>query len=187
MAVTKKEQRRIVDKVFILLGVVTMLVLLAASGIAWKGYTFATDQVRTELGAQKIYFPIKGSPALTALPTSNQSQMEKYAGQQLLTGDQAKVYANDFIGVHLSEVAGGKTYAEVSTAALANPTDQKLQGQKATLFQGETLRGLLLSAGYSYWTMGMLARDAAVVFFAGAAVMAILVLAGLGRLSLTRR
>jgi hypothetical protein len=105
----------------------------------------------------------------------------------LLTGDQAKVYANNFIGVHLGEIAGGKTYAEVSAEALANPTDAKLQAQKAVLFQGETLRGLLLSAGYSYWTMGMLARDAAIAFFTGAAFMAVLVMAGLGRLSLGRR
>ncbi len=185
MAITKKEQRRVIDKVFILLGVVTMVVLLAAGGIAWKGYSFATDQVRTELSSQKITFPPAGSPALAALPAADRAQVEKYAGQPLETGDQAKVYANNFIGVHLSEIAGGKTYAEVSTAALANPTDAKLQAQKATLFQGETLRGLLLSAGYSYWTMGMLARDAAVAFFVGAAVMFVLVLVGLGRL--TRR
>jgi len=65
---------------------------------------------------------------------------------------------------------------------MKDPTNQKLQAEKATLFQGETLRGLLLSAGYSYWTMGMLARDAAIAFFAGAAVMAVLVLLGLARL-----
>jgi len=183
MAISKKEQRSVIDKVFILLGVVTLLVLLAAGGIAWKGYSFATDQVKTELSAQKITFPAAGSPALTALPAADRAQMEKYVGQELTTGDQAKVYANNFIAVHLSEVAGGKTYSEVSTEALSDPTNAKLQAQKATLFQGETLRGLLLSAGYSYWTMGMLARDAAIAFFVGAAVMALLVLAGLGRLA----
>jgi len=183
MAITKKEQRRVIDKVFILLGVATMIVLLVAGGIAWKGYSFATDQVKTELSAQKITFPPKDSSALATLPAPDRAQMEKYAGQLLTDGDQAKVYANNFIGVHLSEVAGGKTYAEVSSAALANPTDAKLQAQKTALFQGETLRGLLLSAGYSYWTMGMLARDAAIAFFVGAAVMAVLVLIGLGRLA----
>jgi hypothetical protein len=187
MAISKKEQRRVIDKVFILLGVVTMAVLLAAGGIAWKGYTFATNQVKSELSSQKIYFPPKGSPAIAALPAADQPLVSQYAGQQLLNGDQAKAYANNFINVHLSEIAGGKTYAEVSTEALAKPTDAKLQAQKAVLFQGETLRGLLLSAGYSYWTMGMLARDAAVAFFVGAGVMAVLVLVGLGRLSLTRR
>jgi hypothetical protein len=183
MAITKKEQRRVIDKVFILLGAVVVLVLLAAGGIAWKGYSFATDQVRTELSAQKITFPSKGSPALAALPASDRLEVEKYAGQELTTGEQAKVYANNFIAVHLSKIAGGKTYSEVSTEAMKDPTNQQLQAQKSTLFQGETLRGLLLSAGYSYWTMGMLARDAAIAFFVGAAVMAVLVLVGLGRLA----
>lgn len=186
MAVSKKEQRRVIDKVFILLGVVTMVVLLVAGGIAWKAYTFATDQVKSELAAQKITFPPKGSPAIAALPASDQAQMNLYAGQPLTNGDQAKVYADNFIGVHLNEVAGGKTYAEVSTAALANPSDKTLQTQKAVLFQGETLRGLLLSGAYSYWTVGMLARDAAIVFFIGAGVMFLLILAGLGRLKLTK-
>jgi hypothetical protein len=186
MAVSKKEQRRVIDKVFILLGAATLLVLLAAGGIAWKGYSFATDQVRTELSSQKIFFPSKDSPAIAALPAANQALVNQYAGQQLLTGDQAKVYANDFIGFHLSEIAGGKTYAEISTEAMKDPTNQQLQAKKSTLFQGETLRGLLLSAGYSYWTMGMLARDAAIAFFAGAAVMAVLILIGLGRLARQR-
>ena len=81
--------------------------------------------------------------------------------------------------MHLSEIAGGKTYAEVSALAMQNPTDAKLQAQKATLFQGETLRGLLLGDGYSYWTFGMLAKYAAIAAFMGAAVMAVLVLLGL--------
>jgi hypothetical protein len=183
MAITKKEQRRVIDKVFILLGVATMLVLLAAGGIAWKGYSFATDQVKTELSAQKITFPAASSPALAALPATDRAQVEKYAGQPLTTGDLAIVNANYFIGYHLPTIAGGKTYSEVSSEAMADPTNQQLQTQKATLFQGETLRGLLLSAGYSYWTMGMLAKDAAIAFFVGAAVMAVLVLIGLGRLA----
>lgn len=184
MAITKKEQRRVIDKVFILLGIATMVVLLAAGGIAWKGYTFATNQVRTELSSQKIYFPPKGSPALDP---EEFPDLQKYAGQMVDNGDKAKAYADGFIGRHLQKIANGKTYAEVSAEAMKDPGNQQLQAQKATLFQGETLRGLLLGAGYSYWTMGMLAKDAAVAFFVGAAVMAVLVVIGLGRLSYGRR
>jgi hypothetical protein len=36
------------------------------------------------------------------------------AGKQVLTGSQAEVYADHFIAVHLSHIAGGKTYSEVS-------------------------------------------------------------------------
>lgn len=179
MALSKKEQRQIIDKVFILLGTVTMVVLLAVGGIAWKAYDFATNQVKTELASQKIYFPPKGSPALDP---KEYPDLQKYAGQLVDDGDKARAYANGFIGRHLDKVAGGKTYSEVSALAMKDPGNQQLQAQKQTLFQGETLRGLLLSAGYSYWTMGMLAKDAAMAFFTGAGIMAVLVVLGLVRI-----
>jgi hypothetical protein len=176
MAVSKTEQRNIIDKVLILLGVATTLVLLVAGGIAWKGYMFATNQVRTELSAQNIFFPPAGSPALDP---ATYPDLQKYAGQQVDDGEKAKAYANGYIGRHLEKIAEGKTYAEVSALAMKDPTNTKLQTQKQTLFQGETLRGLLLSAGYAYWTMGMLAKAAAITFFVGASVMAVLVVLGL--------
>ncbi|HLZ14757.1 MAG TPA: hypothetical protein VKQ34_02075 [Candidatus Saccharimonadales bacterium] len=174
-----KTERKAIDKVFILLGGMATLVLLGASVLGYVGYKFATSEVKNELSAQKVYFPPKGSPALdpAEFPT-----LQQYAGQLVDNGPKAKAYANDFIAVHLQKVAGGKTYAEVSTLALQNPTDQKLQQQKATLFQGETLRGLLLGDGYAYWTFGMMALYASVGTLAAAVVMAILVLLGLRHL-----
>jgi hypothetical protein len=103
--------------------------------------------------------------------------LNQYAGQQLTTGDQARAYADHFIAVHLSEIAGGQTYAEVSTKAQANPTDAKLQGQVAMLFKGETLRGMLLNA-YAFWTVGVIARIAALVAFVAGGIMAVLTLLG---------
>jgi hypothetical protein len=170
-----KSERKAIDKVFILLGIAMTAVLVVAGGLAWYGYSFATDTVRTELSEQKVFFPPKGSPAIAALPEADQNEVNKYAGQQLVDGQQAKVYANNFI----KEVAGGQTYAEVSTAGQRDPTNEKLKAQKATLFQGETLRGLLLGDGYSYWTFGMLAKYAAIAAFIGAGIMAILVWLGL--------
>jgi hypothetical protein len=102
--------------------------------------------IHDQLAAQKIYFPAQGSTALKALPAKDAAAMQKYAGQQLTTGDQAEVYADHFIAVHLKEVAGGQTYSQVSTAAQANPQNTKLAAQVQTLFRGETLRGLLLNA-----------------------------------------
>ncbi|TMF13511.1 MAG: hypothetical protein E6I33_11080 [Chloroflexi bacterium] len=131
------------------------------TGFAFWAGNFATSQVRDQLTAQQIFFPPAGSPAITALPAANVSAMTAYAGQQLTTGPQAQTYANNFIGVHLKEVAGGKTYAQVSTEALANPTNAKLAGQVATLFKGETLRGLLLNS-YGWWQIGTYAFYAAI-------------------------
>jgi hypothetical protein len=175
-----KSQRKVIDKVFILLGIISTSVLLAVGGLAWYGYNFATSSVKDELSAQKIYFPPRGS---TALDPAEFPTLQKYAGQLVDNGPKAKAYANDFIGKHLEKVAGGKTYAEVSSEALKDPTNQKLQSQKATLFQGETLRGLLLGDGYAYWTFGMIARYVAIASFAGAALMALLVWMGIVHLA----
>lgn len=186
MALHKKEQRVIVDKVFILLGTAMTVVLLVVGALAWYGYNFATTSVKNELSQQKIFFPAKGSAAIAALPEEDQKAINKYAGQQLVDGQQAKVYADNYINVHLSKIADGKTYAEVSAEAMKDPDNAKLQAQKATLFQGETLRGLLLGSGYAYWMFGIIAKFAALTAFAGAAVMAVLVWLGVRHLAKLR-
>lgn len=170
-----RTERRAIDKVFILLGVMAIVALLAASALGFWGYTFATNQVRTELSAQKVYFPAKGSPALDP---EEFPDLQQYAGQLVDDGPKAKAYANGFIGRHLDKIAGGKTYSEVSAMAMKDPTNTKLQAQKAALFQGETLRGLLLGDGYAYWTFGMMALYASIAALAGAIIMGILVLLG---------
>ena len=178
-----KSDRKTIDKVFVLLGAAMAVVLLVIGGLAWHAYDFAKSSVQTELSAQKIYFPPKGSPAIAALPAADQTQMNKYAGDQLVNGAQAKVYADNFIAFHLTEVASGQTYSQVSAAAIANPASPQLKAQAQTLFQGETLRGLLLGDGYSYWTFGQIAQDAAVASFVGAGVMIVLVWLGLAHLA----
>ncbi|HSX23615.1 MAG TPA: hypothetical protein VLE74_00755 [Candidatus Saccharimonadales bacterium] len=175
-----KSERKAIDKVFILLGVGATVMLLVAGGMAWYGYRFATNSVKTELSAQKVYFPPKGSPGLDPAEFPD---LQQYAGQLVDNGPKAKAYANGFIGRHLEKVAGGKTYSEVSALAMKDPANTTLQQQKQTLFQGETLRGLLLGDGYAYWTFGMLAMYASVASFAGAAVMGVLVLLGLRHLA----
>jgi hypothetical protein len=59
---------------------------------------------------------------------------------------------------------GGKTYAQLSTAALANPNDAKLAGQVATVFKGETLRSMLLNA-FGWWKVSQITYIAALVAF----------------------
>jgi hypothetical protein len=66
------------------------------------------------------------------------------------------------------------------------PTDPQyatLGQERQTLFQGETLRGLLLNA-YAFGKVGRIAGIASIASFVGAAIM--LVLAGLG-IAHTRR
>jgi hypothetical protein len=103
--------------------------------------------------------------------------LNKYAGEQMVNGGQAQAYADHFIAVHLRGVADGQTYAEVSAKAQQNPDDQTIQGQAATLFRGETLRGLFLNA-YAFWKLGQLALIGAIAAFALAAVMLVLSILG---------
>jgi hypothetical protein len=168
-------KRRTFD-ILVATGGLSLAVMLIVSGIllTWA-HSFVGNEVHTQLAAQKIFFPKAGSPAIKA---PEFAAMRQYAGQQLTTGAQAETYADHFIANHLTEIGGGKTYAQVSAEALASPGNAKLAGTAATLFQGETLRGLLLNA-YAFATMGTIAGIAAIAAYIGAMVMLILGALGL--------
>ena len=101
-------------------GLILAIVLVVVGSLLTWGYKFADDNVHDQLAAQKIFFPPKGNEALA--PKEIGPFLNQYAGQQLTDGKQAQAYADHFIAVHLSEVAGGKTYSEVSTLSRANRT-----------------------------------------------------------------
>ncbi len=153
----------------------TSIASVAAAGIlvvgivALVGGNYAKSVVHDQLVPQKIFFPAAGSPEL--LPG-----VKQYAGQQLVNGSQAKAYANNFINVHLSKVAAGQTYAQVSAAAIAAPANTKLAEQKATLFQGETLRSILLSA-WGWSLVGTIATLAGLLLIVLGAILLLLPLA----------
>ncbi|MFI5285390.1 MAG: hypothetical protein ACHQ4F_03620 [Candidatus Dormibacteria bacterium] len=146
-------------------------ILAFVSGFAFWASNFATSTVHDQLAAQQIYFPAAGSTAITSLPKADAAAMTQYAGQELLTGQQAQVYANSFINVHLGEIANGKTYSQLSSEAMAAPNDTKLAGEVATIFKGTTLRSMLLNA-YGWSEIGMFAGYAAL----GLAIAAVVVL-----------
>ena len=176
-------RRRTFDLILTGVGLVLTIVLLVAGILLTWGYSFAHGQVHDQLAAQQIYFPPAGSPAL-ADPKIG-PYLNQYAGEQLTTGKQAQAYADHFIAVHLSEVAGGKTYAQVSAAAQADPSNVQLKAQAQTLFQGETLRGLLLNA-YAFDTVATIALYAAIAAYIGAAAMLILTILGFVHLRRSR-
>jgi hypothetical protein len=146
-------------------------VLAFLAGFAYWANDFSHGMVRDQLSEQKIFFPPAGSEALNEEEYPN---LQKYGGEQVLDGEQAKAYADDFIGHHLEGVAGGMTYSEASTASREDPDNAELAGQVQTLFRGETLRGLLLNA-YGWWTLGQYALYAGI----GLTVATVIVLASL--------
>jgi hypothetical protein len=168
-------RRKTFDTIVSSTGLIIAVVLLAAGGLLAYAHTFVKDQVHTQLAAQQIFFPKTGDPGLKDPKIG--PYLNKYAGQQLTTGAQAKAYADHYIAVHIEEMTGGKTYAQLSGESRANPDDAKLKGLVETTFKGETLRGLLLNA-YAFGTMGQIAFIASVVSFIGGALF--LILAALG-------
>ncbi len=168
-------RRKTFDTLMATGGLVLAILLIAAGGMLTWANHFVHDQVTTQLSAQHIVFPAKGSESLA--DPAVKPYLTKYAGQELTTGVQARAYADHFIAVHLEGIGGGKTYSELSAAAMANPDDQKLAGQVATTFKGETLRGLLLNA-YAFDTMATVAGIAALVAFGAAGVMLLLSVLG---------
>ncbi len=184
-------KRRTYDKIVTTMGLGLTVFLFVTSALLNWGYSFADKNVRDNLSAQKIMFPAADSEAIKALPAADKTEVEKFAGMQLTTGEQARTYADHYIGVHVKGIAGGKTYSEVSGAALAanakaqaNPSDTalaaeaaQLMGQRQTLFMGETLKGLL-GFSFAFWQLGQIAQIASGVALIGGIVMLLLTFAG---------
>ena len=166
--------RRSLDLVLSISALVVAVVLAIAGVLLTWGGSYANNTVTEQLSQQKISFPADAAQ----LPDS----LKSYAGQNVTTGSQAKAYS-DLIAVHLTEVADGKTYSEVSGAWIASnadPTkrDPALGAQRQTLFMGETLRGMLLNA-YAFSVFGTIAIIAAWVSFIAAALLFVLGILGI--------
>jgi hypothetical protein len=185
-------QRRTVDKLLVWSGLVVAVVLAVAGALLTWGSNFAGDYVYDELNSQQIFFPDEA-----ALTEEGRTDLVKYAGEQVTTGDEAEAYAS-FINGHLQETADGQTYAQLGApqraarAAVTEATESgapqseidelqaevdAITAQRDTLFRGETLRGLLLSA-FAWDTVGRVAGIAAMVALVGAAVMLVFVILG---------
>ncbi|MEO5722975.1 MAG: hypothetical protein ABIQ39_06350 [Ilumatobacteraceae bacterium] len=194
-------KRRTIDLVLIAFGVVATVVFSVAGGLLTWGSSFANDYVHNELSSQHISFP--DAATLTA---EKRPDLLKFAGRSVDSGSAAQGYAS-YINGHLAGVAGGSTYADLSgpqTAANAavkaavaanepQPAVDALKakadaitGQRTTLFTGETLRGLLLTA-YAWSTVGRIAGYAAIGAFVASGLMLILVVIGVIRFPRVRR
>jgi hypothetical protein len=191
--------RRTIDKILIGIGVVaTGAFVVAGSLLSW-GANFSDDYVHDELASQHISFPDAAS-----LTEEGREDLLTYAGEQVTTGQHAEAYAS-YINGHLEGTADGQTYADlgaVERAAKAAVTEavdngepqaavdelqaqaDEVTAQRNTMFKGETLRGLLLSA-FAWSTVGMIAGYAAIGAFIAAGMMAVLVVLGIVHLRRT--
>ena len=186
-------RRRTIDIVLVVAGFLMVVVLAIAGALLTWGSNFAEDYVEDELSSQNIFFP-----DAAALEEDGRQDLLEFADEQVTTGDEAEAYAS-FIDGHLAGIADGATYADLGgpqraasaelaeaqesgadedTIAELQATVDEITGQRDTLFKGETLRGLLLST-FAWSTIGRIAGIAAIAAFVAAAVMLVLVIAGL--------
>ncbi|WDZ87066.1 hypothetical protein [Micromonospora cathayae] len=186
-------KRRTLDILFSIGGLGLAVLLLIVGLVLSANANFANDYVRDQLSEQNIRFT----------PAANLSAEEKKAdclvenaGKLMTSGKQAECYANEYIGLHLKSIAGGETYASLGTperelqakvtaARQANdpalPELEKqlaqVQGQRETVFKGETLRGLLLTS-YGFSEFGVKAQQGALAMYLGAGLLFLLSVAG---------
>jgi len=179
-------QRKVFDVLASTAGILMVLMLVIAGVLLMWGYSFANSNVHNQLAEQQITFPSKAAfahpVAGSEITPSMIGTVSQYAGQPLTTATQAEVYANDFIAVHLNEIGGGLTYSQLSAKAMALPKGSTAytaeEAKVQTVFQGTTLRGLLLEA-YAFGTIATIALVGAITAFVLALLMAILVVFGI--------
>ena len=173
-------RRSVYDKLLGIVGLALGVVLLIAGGLLVWGSAYIHNTVTSQLAAQKVFFPPAAAfahpKAGTEITPSMIGPVSQYAGQQLLTGQQAEAYADHFIAVHLGEIGAGKTYAQLSAAAMAlPPTSPKytaLEAQVQTVFRGDTLRSMLLNA-FGWWKVSQIAYIASLIAFGLGAIAAL--------------
>jgi hypothetical protein len=187
-------QRKALDKLASTTGAVVVVILLVAGGLMTWGHSYVDSNVHNQLAMQQIYFPPASVWKTATKNNTGEIQdrmipyLKQYSGEELLTGNQAEAYADHFIAYHLAGMPFGGVYSKVSAAALAakpgSAAQKADQAVEATVFQGTTLRGLLLEA-YGFSEMGVVLLWGAIASFILAAVMALLVALGLRHASRT--
>jgi len=166
----------------IIAGFAAAVLLAVAGGLLLWGSTYVHNTVQNQLAAQQIFFPPASAfahpKAGTEITPNMIPSVSQYAGQQLLTGQQAEAYADHFIAQHITDMAGGKTYSQLSALSIAQPNNTQLAGLVATVFKGETLRSMLLNA-YGWWKVSQITFIASLIAFGLAGLAFIATLAGL--------
>lgn len=204
--------RRHLDFIFAGGGALFAVLLLVFGYVMNDQHSFADSYVSDQLGQQKITFA--AADKLTEEEKNwkaGSSCLLDNAGKTMQTGKQAECYANYYIAMHMDRSATkagwpGETYAtmgSIRTDLTAQITAAKEKGDTAaaadlqkkldaatslrsTFQTGETLRGLLLTT-YGFSIFGDKAALAANVSWAGAALLALLSVAGFVHAFMTPR
>jgi hypothetical protein len=179
-------KRKNFDKIVTAVGFGITVILFVGAGLLNWGASFAQDSVKSQLDNQNISFP-----AAAEMPEATKAQLAKWSEMKVTTGEMARDYSDLYIWEHMkgaaiAAVGKPSTYSEVSgmymglTRGGSTDTAQiaKLGDLRQTLFMGNTLRGMLLTA-YAFGTLGVIASYGAIAALVGGVVMLLLSIAGL--------
>lgn len=170
-------KRKSLDLILTAGGAAVVAILLAAGALLLVGANYANTNVHNQLARQEITFPTaKTMNTRHSENYASRSVQLPYAGQQVLTGAQAKAYAYkvqmDVYGLPFHGV-----YSKISGYAMTHPTTKKMAALVTVSFKGTALQGLLLEA-FAFSQFGTIAADGAIAAFCAAFLM--LLLTGLG-------
>jgi hypothetical protein len=99
-------------------GIVAGAILIAFGAVAIYMGVDGRNTVRDNLKQEQIYFGDTSDPAVA-------KYADQWAGEQLLTGNQARAFAQ-IMRMHALEASGDLTYAEMGRyQSAANPSDPK--------------------------------------------------------------
>lgn len=177
--------RRTIDKLLSSTGAVLGVVLLLGGILlTWAG-SFASGQVSSQLKAQGIVMPTE--EAFVKQSAEDQAALRPFAGQPMTNGNQAKAFADHYILAHMNASSDGRTYEEVSSEFMALSAEEKAadEGQalgalRQSLFMGNTLRSILLTA-YAFGMIGTLATIGSIVAYSAGVVLLVLAFFGFRR------
>lgn len=179
-------KRRTFDGMVTLVGFGFSIFLFIAAGLLNWGYSFADNTVKSQLKSQEITLPASTG---NANESADVTAFFKANGNKIMsTGKQAEMYADHYLGFHLS---GMPTYNAASGANRAaqgafqaDPTNADLKAKAEssaavvdTVFKGTMLRGTLLTS-YAFWQLGQIAMIAAAAVLIGALLMLLFSIAG---------
>lgn len=177
-----------------LLKIVGVVLVLVGVGALFGGL-FAHNYVTGQLKQENITMPTQSG--IDALANQgDKDALKPFIGQQLTTGTQAQAFANHYIWAHMGaavKAAGlpeGTMYEGVGDKITEHKADLQAQGKSAdeiakdatvtsltalrtTLFQGDTLRSMLLTA-YAFWLIGTIAQVVGIVFIVLGVAMVII-------------
>ncbi|WP_143052778.1 hypothetical protein [Propionibacterium cyclohexanicum] len=176
-----------------LLRIVGVVLVLVGIG-ALAGGLFAHNYVTGQLKQENITMPNQaGIDALA--DQKDKDALKPFIGEQMTTGTQAQAFANHYIWAHMEaavKAAGlpeGTMYEGVGDKINEHKAALQAQGKSAdevakdatvvslsslrtTLFQGNTLRAMLLTS-YAFWLIGTIALVVGIALIVVGAAMAV--------------